>query len=87
MIYKDGAKTYAEGAVSAKGLRWSWDDRRARGRGQLDEPANDPGHYKRGRVTLRDPVEDCGELVFSNASYSFRARGAKITERYRIYTC
>jgi hypothetical protein len=87
LIYKQGAKTYAEGAVSAKRLRWEWGDSRAKARGRFDEPASDPDRFKRGRLTLRKPVEDCGERVFSEVSYRFRASGKKVSEAYKVYTC
>jgi hypothetical protein len=87
LIYRAGAQTYAEGAVAAKRLRWHWGDRKARARGLLDEPATDPGNFKRGRLTLWKPVVNCGTRVFSRAHYGFREHGEWVSKRYRIYTC
>jgi hypothetical protein len=87
LIFKDGAETYAEGAVSAKRLRWRWGDQKAHARGVLEEPVTNPGNFKRGRLTLRKPVEDCGIRVFSKVRYSFREHGERVSRRYRIYTC
>jgi hypothetical protein len=87
LIFRNGVETYAEGAVSAERLRWRWGNREARARGVLDEPATKPGDFRRGRLILRKPVEDCGTRVFSKVRYRFHEEGKRVRRSYAIYTC
>ena len=57
VIYRDGAETYAEGAVLGKSLRWKVWPSRARALGKLDEPKNDRTMPRGGSLVLSRPVD------------------------------
>ena len=87
LLYRDGAKKYAGGAVASKRLSWNWRNRRATALGRLDEPVRGPERFKRGRLALTKPVEACGRRMFSELSYHYRWRGRQVKRTYAIYTC